>query len=81
LGGDEFAILLPNSDATQASALVSRIKEHCLGLDPLWRAGTLGISAGIVEFRASESASEFIKRADAAMYNVKQVHRRQTPGK
>ena len=71
LGGDEFALLLPGGPATQAEAVMMRIRAHCARSDPLWAAGPLGISAGIVELEAREAASEFVRRADTAMYRNK----------
>jgi diguanylate cyclase (GGDEF)-like protein len=75
LGGDEFALLLPGSRATQAEALVTRLREHCERLNPLWVGGLLGISAGVVEFQLQESVNEFVQRADLAMYRIKQLRR------
>ncbi len=75
LGGDEFALLLPNGSATQAQVLVERIRQSCLAHDPLWSAGSLGISAGIVEYRSPESVENLISRADAAMYVTKRARR------
>jgi diguanylate cyclase (GGDEF)-like protein len=68
VGGDEFALLLTGSSAAQAEVVVTRIGEHCARSDPRWRGEPLGISAGIVELRPQEAASEFVHRADEAMY-------------
>ena len=73
LGGDEFALLLPGSLAEQAEPVVTRIREHCARSAPVWVGGPLGITAGIVELEPQESASDFMRRADAAMYLRKQV--------
>ena len=68
IGGDEFALLLPGSTATQSQAVLTRIKEHCAGADPAWAHGPLGFSAGIVELDLLEGAAELVRRADTAMY-------------
>jgi len=73
VGGDEFAVLLPGSSAAQAEAVVTRIGEHCARAAPAWVDGPLGISAGIVELEPDEVASEFVRRADRAMYRRKQA--------
>jgi diguanylate cyclase (GGDEF)-like protein len=71
VGGDEFALLLPGSSAEQAAAVVARIGDDCARSDPVWVGGSLGISAGIVELAPDESVSEFVRRADDAMYRRK----------
>jgi diguanylate cyclase (GGDEF)-like protein len=75
LGGDEFAVLLPGSSAAQAEAVVARITDQCARSDPVWAGGLLGISAGIVELVAMESAAAFARRADEAMYLKKSTRR------
>jgi diguanylate cyclase (GGDEF)-like protein len=71
LGGDEFALLLPGSSAEEAEAVVTRINEHCARADPVWCGGPLGLSAGIVELGSEEGPTEFVRRADDAMYRKK----------
>jgi diguanylate cyclase (GGDEF)-like protein len=73
LGGDEFALLLPGSTAAQAQAVLARIVQHCTRLDQVWVDSPLGISAGIAELAESETARDFVRRADAAMYETKQM--------
>lgn len=71
LGGDEFALMLPGNPTGQAEVVLTRLREHCARLDPLWAAGHLGISAGIVQLESGEPAGEFVRRADEAMYQNK----------
>ena len=73
LGGDEFAILLPGSTAAEARIVLDRVHVHCAGADPLWIDGFLKISAGIVEYQPTESVYDFYHRADAAMYQAKNL--------
>ena len=68
VGGDEFALLLPGSQATQAEVVLARIGARCALLDKVWTDGPLGISAGIVELEATQTPQEFVHRADRAMY-------------
>lgn len=73
LGGDEFALLLPGSSVTQAQAVVDRIRDACIGGASVWRQGLLGISSGSVQWHADESASDFVRRADQAMFEAKRA--------
>ncbi len=76
IGGDEFALLLPETSAAQADIVIARIRDHCAISDSRWRQGPLGVSAGIIVWQALESVDEFVRRADAAMFQAKQVGRR-----
>lgn len=72
LGGDEFALLLPGSDAAEAEAVISRIRGlaiHAAG--STGDSSGWGFTAGIVEYEISESAGQFLHRADASMYAKK----------
>jgi diguanylate cyclase (GGDEF)-like protein len=80
LGGDEFALLLPGSSATEAEAVLARIRQRCAELDPVWIAGPVAISAGIVEFEGQEDAEDFTRRADAEMYRNKPSRSPQSTG-
>jgi diguanylate cyclase (GGDEF)-like protein len=73
LGGDEFAMLLPGSSAAAARLVLDRVHAHCAAADPLWVDGFLTISAGIVEYQPPESVYDFYHRADAAMYQAKNL--------
>jgi diguanylate cyclase (GGDEF)-like protein len=75
LGGDEFALLLPGSSPAQAEAVLDRVRRACAGADMLWRDGPLGLSAGVVALGAQESAADFVRRADDAMYLHKRSRR------
>jgi diguanylate cyclase (GGDEF)-like protein len=77
LGGDEFALLLPASSALEAGAVVQRIRDQCRHASHSWETGDVGMSAGVIEFTAPESGTEFVQRADAAMYRQKQLHHMQ----
>ena len=66
-GGDEFVVLLPETGAAAAAAVMRRIQK---GLDvPL-----VTLSIGIVTFeRPPQSGDEVLNRADAALYAAKHV--------
>ena len=74
-GGDEFAIILPATDAQKAKNIVDRIRSKRLvglkadneGLEPC-----LGFSAGIAQFpENAETADGLVFLADTALYRSK----------
>lgn len=72
MGGDEFVVLLPQTDASGAQAILGEIKRQ---LDSLCLSGELSItcSIGAVVFPLHlPSAGDAVKAADQLMYQVKQ---------
>lgn len=73
VGGDEFAILLPDTTAAEANAFANQILE---GVDQIGREypdARLGTSAGIVICTGPQcEAEKLITSADAAMYEAKE---------
>ena len=69
-GGDEFLVILPQSDEHGAQLLLDRVRRRIeeqagSGFLPI----SIGISAGIAVYpRDGESKTDLIARADAAMY-------------
>jgi diguanylate cyclase (GGDEF)-like protein len=61
-GGDEFALVLPNTNQEQAEKLLRRISIDC---------GTNTFSAGIVQWQEGESLEQLLHRADKQMYQMK----------
>jgi two-component system, cell cycle response regulator len=86
-GGDELAVLLPETDQVGACVLAERIRARvaATGLEPPADAtvtsGTipLSLSLGVASLPGSQAAtpSEFIARADAALYQAKRGGRNQ----
>jgi diguanylate cyclase (GGDEF)-like protein len=66
MGGDEFALLLPDCDLGCAESIVSRLQ----GVTPGGPEG-VGCSAGLVRWAPGESAETVTARADAALYAAK----------
>ncbi len=66
-GGDEFVILLPDTDKFQAKIAAERIQKQFLSLN----FGKTSLSMGISEATQDEDEQTFIKRTDEAMYNSK----------
>lgn len=72
VGGEEFAILLPETDVTGAAALVERLRNRIM------RDGSLPItlSFGLAEFPThAEGPEPLIEAADQALYASKQAGR------
>ncbi len=71
-GGDEFLVLLADSDATAAELLAARLRELKI---PLAIAETkelrVGVSIGVASFQAGDTPDELMERSDRAMYRKK----------
>ena len=71
-GGDEFAIVMPNSDATSGTACAERIRRLLAEYRTEDAEGArVTMSIGLAVFESDDSASTLIARADRAMYQVK----------
>jgi diguanylate cyclase (GGDEF)-like protein len=70
VGGDEFAVILPESSREDAELLAERIT-LAIRAQKIEKAGTLKISAGVSELRENDTAAELFRRADHGMYRVK----------
>ena len=70
-GGDEFAVLLPNADATRAAELCARIHEAVLAscFDP--DGVPLQVSCGHTELSEGMDTRELLEAADLAMLTLK----------
>jgi len=76
-GGEEFLVLLPNSDATAAQEAAARLRERVRGLEIAGTDGPLKVTAtfGVAASRDGEDADALLRRADAALYRGKQSGR------
>jgi diguanylate cyclase (GGDEF)-like protein len=70
VGGDEFAVILPESSVEDADLLCKRL-EYAVSEQPVGLAGRLHLSAGITELEAEDDAVSFFERADEALYRAK----------
>ena len=70
VGGDEFAVILPESALKDADQLYKRL-EQAISIRPIGHAGRLHLSAGVTELRADDDAISFFERADEALYQAK----------
>jgi diguanylate cyclase (GGDEF)-like protein len=73
IGGDEFAVILPESRAEDADQLYRRVhnamRGNALGPD----GQRLRISAGIAEIEHGDTAASLFERADGALYRAKDL--------
>lgn len=89
-GGEEFAILLPNTSLQGAIRVAETIRgrldgSHLRLADGRQALGELTASIGVACYRKGESVDQFIHRADEALYEAKRrgrnrVHQESTPG-
>jgi diguanylate cyclase (GGDEF)-like protein len=77
VGGDEFAVILPESGIQQAEQLFGRL-QATIGARPLGQAGKLRISAGVAELKPDDDSITFFERADEALYRAKDAGRGQS---
>jgi diguanylate cyclase (GGDEF)-like protein/PAS domain S-box-containing protein len=66
-GGDEFIIILPDTDKFQARAVTDRIQKQYGS----FKFGTTSLSMGIAEALSTEDDQSLLRRADEALYTSK----------
>jgi diguanylate cyclase (GGDEF)-like protein len=70
VGGDEFAVILPESGLGQADQLYRRVLAATTAR-PIGQLARLSVSAGVVELTEDDDATSLFERADAALYRAK----------
>lgn len=70
VGGDEFAVILPESGIGQADQLYRRIQTAVSGR-PIGHVARLDLSAGVAELAPADDANALFERADEALYRAK----------
>jgi diguanylate cyclase (GGDEF)-like protein len=71
IGGDEFAVLLPETTKVAAERVIARVRK-ALGQTMQEQSWTVTFSIGVVTFlRRPRSISEMLRKADQVMYQVK----------
>lgn len=71
IGGDEFAVILPESNRDDAELLAERIAT-AIRQQKIDKVGALRISAGVAEVRPADGATDLFQRADEALYRAKE---------
>ncbi|HKI92585.1 MAG TPA: sensor domain-containing diguanylate cyclase [Gaiellaceae bacterium] len=70
IGGDEFAVIAPESPIDAVNLLASRIQE-AISKHPIGQVGHLYFSAGVAELRPEDDSIALFERADEALYRAK----------
>ena len=77
VGGDEFAVIMPESGIEQAEQLFARIQATIVG-HPIGQAGRLHVSAGVTDLKAEDDSISLFERADDALYRAKEAGKGQS---
>lgn len=79
LGGEEFVVVMPESNAAEASVIAERLRYEVEREAFTSRGGealSVTVSIGLAEFRGeSDSVDALVKRADQALYSAKNCGR------
>jgi diguanylate cyclase len=70
-GGEEFLVVLPDTDLAAALRVAERVREAVQQLSLASVASSLSMTLGVSSLRDGESLEDAIARADAAMYRGK----------
>ena len=72
VGGDEFAVILPESSLADAEHLFLRV-QLAIQAQPISRVENLRVSAGMAELRRSDDATSLFRRVDEALQRAKRA--------
>ena len=70
IGGEEFAVILPESGLAEAEALYHRLAS-AISTRPISEVGAVRFSAGIGELRPEDDSVSLFERADRSLYTAK----------
>ncbi|WP_028584447.1 GGDEF domain-containing protein [Desulfogranum mediterraneum] len=71
MGGDEFLLILPDTDIHKAKFLTRRLVNAVDRLNVLTTAGKLGVSIGLSQWSQGVDKKEWLETADDILYRVK----------
>jgi diguanylate cyclase (GGDEF)-like protein len=71
VGGDEFAVIMPESTLADSDQLYRRL-QAAVSARPVGQAGRLSFSAGVAELQPEDDPTTFFQRADDALYRAKE---------
>ena len=75
IGGEEFAILLPNTNKSSALSIAQRIRESIENLPIKYKKNTLRVTTSIgvaVDLNADKNLDELFLEADKRLYKAKE---------
>jgi diguanylate cyclase len=75
-GGEEFAVILPNTELKGAVTVGENIRRRIIGKELIDRKsgdrlGRITVSAGVAQFAPGEPLRELVERSDRALYAAK----------
>jgi diguanylate cyclase len=75
-GGEEFAVILPNTEIKGAFTVAENIRRRIIGKELIDRKsgdrlGRITVSAGVAQFAPGEPLRELVERTDRALYAAK----------
>ena len=72
IGGEEFAVILPESGLADAEAFYQRLA-NAISTRPISEIGSVQFSAGIGELRPDDDSVSLFERADHSLYDAKRA--------
>jgi diguanylate cyclase (GGDEF)-like protein len=74
-GGDEFAVILPNTALTEATVVAERMVDVVSSSPMTWEKGqiALSISVGLGQYEGDISPEDITSRSDQALYTAKEA--------
>lgn len=75
IGGEEFLLIMPESDSAGACGLLDRLREECIALGFSVPGLRINFSAGVYNRQAGDDAAVLLRRADQALYAAKRQGR------
>lgn len=76
-GGDEFLVVIPESNYPTALHIAERMRSHLSATPVMWHSNeiTLTASIGVAMSRPGDTAAQLLRRADVALYSGKTLSR------
>lgn len=77
-GGEEFMLILPQTDMAMARECVERVLQAVRTMEVNYAGqllGTVTVSAGVADYHRNDTAEGLVKRADNALYQAKTAGR------
>ena len=75
--GDEFSVVLPNTDLTAARRVAIRLRDVLNGVDVRWLRHVFqtSVSLGVGQYDGESTAARFVTEVDGRLYDAKQANR------
>jgi len=73
-GGEEFIVLLPETDINKAKKFAERLRQ-AIKKDKMLKEYELTVSGGLTEYRKNDTKTKFKERADKGLYKAKDTGR------